>query len=91
MAQPNPSSSEPSEPPHGDPWHAFGYLVSGVLFYGGIGWVLDRWLDTRFLVIIGILIGAALGIYLTFARFGGLTRRHPGTRPDEHDPDDKQS
>lgn len=76
MAQPNHPSSAPEDSPRGDPWHAFGYLTSGVLFYGGIGWVLDAWLDTRFLVVVGILIGAGLGIYMTFARFGGLTARH---------------
>ncbi|TYL45957.1 hypothetical protein FXB39_15750 [Nocardioides sp. BGMRC 2183] len=73
MAQPNHPSSEPESSPQGDPWHAFGYLLSGVLFYGGIGWVLDAWLGTPYLVVVGILIGAGLGIYMTFARFGGLT------------------
>jgi len=58
--------------PRGDPWHAFGYLVSGVLFYGGIGWALDHWWGTRFMVIVGIFLGAGLGIYMTFGRFGGL-------------------
>jgi hypothetical protein len=55
--------------PKGDPWHAFGYLVSGVLMYGLIGWGLDQWLGTSFLVAIGILVGAGFGIYMTFARF----------------------
>ena len=55
--------------PRGDPWHAFGYLVSGVLMYGLIGWGLDVWLGTTFLVAIGILVGAGFGIYMTFARF----------------------
>lgn len=55
--------------PRGDPWHAFGYLVSGVLLYGLIGWGLDVWLGTTFLVAIGILVGAGFGIYMTFARF----------------------
>lgn len=55
--------------PQGDPWHAFGYLVSGVLVYGLIGWLLDRWLGTSFLVVVGILAGAGLGIYMTWARF----------------------
>ncbi|MEO7845852.1 MAG: AtpZ/AtpI family protein [Nocardioides sp.] len=53
----------------GDPWHAFGYLVSGVLMYGLIGWGLDHWLGTTFLVAIGILVGAGFGLYMTFARF----------------------
>ena len=26
--------SQPEEKPAGDPWHAFGYIVAGVAFYG---------------------------------------------------------
>lgn len=55
--------------PQGDPWNAFGYLVSGVLLYGLIGWGLDRWLGTSFLVAVGIIAGAALGTYQTYKRF----------------------
>ncbi len=73
MARPNsPSSHSPGgspEPPQGDPWLAFGHQVAGVLLYGGIGWALDRWLDTSFLVVVGILVGAWLGIYATWKRF----------------------
>jgi ATP synthase protein I len=83
MAPPrHPSSSRPgssSEHPirreaYGDPWQAFGYLVAGVLFYGLLGWLLDRWLDTSFFVVAGIFVGAGLGIYMTFGRFGGTAR-----------------
>jgi ATP synthase protein I len=74
MARPNPSSgrSRPvpdGDRPKGDPWHAFGYVVSGVLLYGLLGWGLDQWLGTDFLVAVGILVGAFLGIYMTFRRF----------------------
>lgn len=55
--------------PQGDPWSAFGYLVSGVLLYGLIGWGLDRWLGTSYLVAVGIIAGAALGTYQTYKRF----------------------
>lgn len=64
----SPSPSE-EERPKGDPWHAFGYIVAGVGFYGLLGWLVDRWIGTSFLVAIGILAGAGLGIYMTFARF----------------------
>jgi F0F1-type ATP synthase assembly protein I len=61
---------DPEAPkPQGDPWHAFGYLVSGVGLYGFGGWALDRWLGTSWFVVIGILVGASLGIYMTFRRF----------------------
>ena len=55
--------------PQGDPWHAFGYLVAGVLVYGFLGWLVDRWLGTSFVVVIGILLGVGLGLYMTYARF----------------------
>lgn len=76
MAQQQASSEHPDEPPHGDPWLAFSYLVSGATIYGLIGWGLDRWLGTHYLVVIGILLGVALAIYMTFGRFGGLASRH---------------
>lgn len=69
MTQQNPRSAPDEESPAGDPWHAFGYLVSGVAFYGFLGWLVDRWLGTSFLVVLGILLGAGLGLFMTFARF----------------------
>lgn len=75
--------------PSGDPWMAFGYLTSGVLLYGAIGWGLDRWWGTGFMVVVGILLGAGLGLYQTFARFrmveeGGSVP--PPDAPDTHKP-----
>jgi F0F1-type ATP synthase assembly protein I len=45
--------------------------------YGVLGWLLDRWLGTSFLVAVGILVGAGLGLYLT------ITRLNAGTAPEE--------
>lgn len=70
-----PDGNSPSGSPKGDPWHAFGYLVTGVGVYGFLGWLADRWLGTSFLVVIGILLGAGLGLYMTIARFDALPRR----------------
>jgi F0F1-type ATP synthase assembly protein I len=44
------------------------YLISGVIFYGALGWVGDHFLHTAFLLPIGIVVGAGLGIYLTIKR-----------------------
>ena len=63
------SDDSARESPRGDPWLAFGYLVAGALFYGGVGWLLDRWWDTSFMVVIGFLLGVGLALYQTFARF----------------------
>lgn len=72
--QRNPSTPSDSR---GDAWHAFGALVAGVLVYGLIGWALDRWWGTSFLVVIGILVGAALGIYMTWKRFNAPQSDRP--------------
>lgn len=61
--------SEHQEFRTGDPWHAFCYLVAGVAFYGFLGWLADLWLGTSFLVAVGILLGAGLGVFMTWSRF----------------------
>ncbi|MFB9312462.1 AtpZ/AtpI family protein [Nocardioides plantarum] len=71
MSKPDDELTQDS--PRGDPWLAFGYLVAGVLLYGGVGWLLDRWWGTSFMIVIGILLGVALALYQTFARFRAPT------------------
>jgi F0F1-type ATP synthase assembly protein I len=46
------------------------YLISGVVLYGGLGWLGDHFLGTGFLLPIGIVLGAGFGIYLVVKRFG---------------------
>ena len=53
--------------------------MAGVGVYGLIGWALDRWLGTTFLVVIGILFGAGLGIFMTWARFNRSETPHDET------------
>ncbi|MFT4011564.1 MAG: AtpZ/AtpI family protein [Nocardioidaceae bacterium] len=101
MTQQKPSSAPPPHGPppgpQGDPWHAFGYIVSGVALYGFLGWLADRWVGTSFLVAIGILLGAALGIYQTFARFRqDAPSNNPGNNlsndvDDRSNPDEKET
>ena len=50
-----------------DPWSAFGRIAGGVIVYGLVGYGLDRWLGTSFIVGIGIVLGAAFGIYTVVA------------------------
>ena len=74
--------SHGSDVPNADPWAAFGYLVSGVAFYGLVGWGLDQWWGTSFMVAVGIVAGAAFGIYLTIMKF--RAPQDPG-QPDKQD------
>ncbi|GAB3196436.1 hypothetical protein GCM10027062_05670 [Nocardioides hungaricus] len=83
MSQQDPPTAPQDDRPRGDPWHAFGYVVSGVACYGFLGWLLDRWLGTGFLVAVGILAGAGLGIYLTFVRFNRAQPDQSPTTPDQ--------
>ena len=53
-------------------WSIIGTLIAGVLAWGGIGWLLDRWLGTRYLVAVGILVGMAGAFYLIIKRYGSL-------------------
>jgi F0F1-type ATP synthase assembly protein I len=46
------------------------YLISGVLVYGLLGWLGDHYLGTRFLLPVGIVGGAALGVFIIIRRFG---------------------
>ena len=48
------------------------HLIAGVALYGALGWVGDHFLHTSFLLPIGIVLGAALGIYTMIKRLGTL-------------------
>lgn len=38
-------------------------IFFSVLTFMGVGWALDRWLGTRWLMVTGILLGSAVGFY----------------------------
>jgi len=51
-------------------WSIFGYLLSGLLFWGGVGYSLDKWLGTSYLTLVGLLVGISGAVYLVWLRFG---------------------
>jgi ATP synthase protein I len=51
-------------------WSIFGYLVSGLLFWGGIGWAADHFFNTAYFTLIGLLVGMGGALYLVWLRFG---------------------
>lgn len=38
-------------------------IFFSVLSFMGVGWVLDRWLGTSWIMVTGIVLGAAVGLY----------------------------
>ena len=68
-------------------WTASAYLITGPALYGGLGWLVDRWIGTSFLLPVGILAGMALSFYVVTVRY---RIPHPVARPrhesaDHHD------
>jgi ATP synthase protein I len=51
-----------------DPWGIVGYLLAGMLIWGGAGWLADRWLGTEWLVLVGLMFGVALAFYVIYVR-----------------------
>jgi F0F1-type ATP synthase assembly protein I len=80
MGEPKQPSSGPGglpDPDAGHPrleeaymWNVVSYLISGPVMFGGVGWVLDHWLNTAFFVPLGILAGMAVSLYLVWFRYG---------------------
>ena len=46
------------------------YIITGVVLYGGIGWLVARWLHTTWPLPIGIIVGLAASTYLIIKRYG---------------------
>ena len=81
MAEKHPSTGD-ARPPTAKPtsggsgaetgYAVIGTLISGMAVWGGVGWLLDQWWDTRVFFPVGVILGMAVAIYLVVARFGGL-------------------
>ncbi len=60
---------EPRHVDRDDGWTLAAELLTATFFWGGVGWLLDRWLGTGpVLMAIGFVIGNGLGIYLLWIR-----------------------
>ena len=85
-ARPRPAS--PARQPSGADtgWAVTGTLISGMAVWGGVGWLLDRWLDIVVFFPVGIIFGMAVAIYLVVKRYGaadplpGPATKTPGGR-----------
>ena len=61
----------------GAAWTILGYLLSGPLFWGGVGYGLDAWLGTGYFLASGLLLGMGAALYLVWLRFGRYKSPNP--------------
>ena len=69
---PEPRKDDAPPPPNtGGGYVAISYLIGGMVVWGGIGWLVDRWLGTGGIALaIGVVLGGAAGVYLIARRLG---------------------
>jgi F0F1-type ATP synthase assembly protein I len=53
-------------------------LLAGLFVWGGVGWLVDHLAGTgKVFTAIGILLGAALGVYLIYIKYGKEHHHEP--------------
>lgn len=50
-------------------WSIVGYLISGFLIWGGLGYLADKFFHTQILFVFGMMIGAVASLFLIWSRF----------------------
>jgi F0F1-type ATP synthase assembly protein I len=56
-------------------------MLSGIIVWGGAGWLLDRWLETRVFTLVGTLLGLTVAIYLIVVKYGAVDQPPAVRRP----------
>jgi len=51
-------------------WMIFGYLISGMVFYGALGWLISRWTHLALIFPIGMLVGLGIGVFAVIYKYG---------------------
>ena len=50
-------------------WSVPSYLLSGMIIWGGVGWLLSTWTGQDWLIPIGLVVGVALAVYLVYVKY----------------------
>lgn len=50
-------------------WTIIAYLISGLGFWGALGYFGDRYFKTNFLTVLGMGFGLVTGLYLIWIKF----------------------
>ena len=66
----------------GSGWSVFSYLISGLLAYGGIGWVIGHYTHVSLFFPIGMLVGLAISTGWIVYKYG---RPHEQGNPPKGD------
>ena len=73
---PEPKNDQPRRNPPGVPegasagWSILSYMITGMVLYGGIGWLVGRWTHVAVLFPIGMLAGLGLALTMIILRYG---------------------
>ncbi|WP_230984822.1 AtpZ/AtpI family protein [Microbispora oryzae] len=51
-------------------WSVPSYILSGILVWGGAGWLLSRWTGVYAFIPIGVILGVGLAVYLVYVKYG---------------------
>lgn len=51
-------------------WSIVGYMLSGLIFWGGAGYFADKYFKTGYLTMVGLILGMGGALYLIWLRFG---------------------
>ncbi|MGH3241987.1 AtpZ/AtpI family protein [Actinomadura sp. KC06] len=51
-------------------WSVPSYLLSGMIIWGGLGWLLAEWTGQNWLTAVGVVIGVGLAVYLVYVKYG---------------------
>ena len=68
-------------PPRGAGYTVLSYLISGIIAYGGIGWLVSRAVHEPAIFPVGMLVGLALSLGLVIYRYG-----RSSSTPNDHVP-----
>jgi ATP synthase protein I len=65
------TDARPDGPPEQSAgWIIFSYLLSGMLFYGAVGWLVSRWTHLPLIFPLGMIVGLVLAIVLILYKYG---------------------
>jgi ATP synthase protein I len=70
------AGSTPEQPPRSadDGWRVFSSMIAGMVFYGGLGWLIGHWTRIPILFPLGMILGIVLSVLLVIFRYTRSTR-----------------